>query len=234
MKLIAYIRVSSTGQLDAYGPAEQQADIRKWAKHYRHQVVDVKTDDISGTLAVDERPALVDALDAMRNDRGIGGLVVANLGRLARELTIQEAILAQVWGDERQVFAADQGEILRDDPDDPMRTAMRQMQGVFMQLDRALIAKRLRDGRRLKAAEGRHWTGPYRYGEQRVTVGRQRDAGPNPAELVIVERIKQMREDDMSYRQIATALDGQGIKPRLAQKWSSMTVRNIAVREGVG
>lgn len=233
MKLIAYLRVSSTEQLDAYGPAEQEADIRKWAKHYRHKIVAVRLDDISGTLPVNKRPALVETL-TMIQDGEAEGIVVANLGRLARELTIQEAILASVWEMGADAFAADQGEILRDDPSDPMRTAIRQMQGVFMQLDRALIAKRLRDGRRLKAAEGRHWTGPYRYGEQRVTVGRQRDAGPNPAELVIVERIKQMREDDMSYRQIATALDGQGIKPRLAQKWSSMTVRNIAVREGVG
>lgn len=231
MKLIAYIRVSSEGQLDGYGPEAQIADMRRWAKRAQHRIVDVQTDDISGTLAVDQRPALVDALDAMREDRTIGGLVVANLGRMARELTIQEAILAQVWSDGRQVFAADQGEILKDDPDDPMRTAMRQMQGVFMQLDRALITKRLRDGRRIKAAEGRHWTGPYRYGQQQVTVGRQRDAGPNPDEIKVVGRITALRdEQQLSFRQIAAALDAQGIAPRYAKAWSSMTVRNIYLR----
>lgn len=48
--------------------------------------------------------------------------------------------------------AADHGEILPDEADDLVRTAMRQMTGVFTQLDRAMIAKRLRDGRRIKAA----------------------------------------------------------------------------------
>lgn len=233
MKLIAYIRVSSEGQLDGYGPEAQEANIRTWARNCRHRIVAVKVDDISGTLAVLDRPALVDALDAMRADRSIGGLVVANLGRMARELTIQEAILAQVWGDDRLVFAADQGEVPKDDPDDPMRTAMRQMQGVFMQLDRALITKRLRDGRKIKAAEGRHWTGPYRYGEQRVTVGRQRDAGPNLTELRVVERIKELRREELSLRQIASYLDAEGIKPRYANAWNSMSVRNILRREGV-
>ena len=33
---------------------------------------------------------------------------------------------------------ADQGEILPDDPEDPMRTAMHQMMGAFAQLDRGM------------------------------------------------------------------------------------------------
>lgn len=233
MKLIAYIRVSSSGQLDAFGPEAQEEQIRRWARNNRHRIVAVMTDDITGTLGVKDRPALVDTLTAMHDDRTIEGLVVANLGRLARELTIQEAILAQVWSDGRNVYAADQGEVPRDDPDDPMRTAIRKMQGVFMELDRAMITKRLRDGQRIKAAEGRHWTGPYRYGEQQVVHGRQRDAGPNPNELRIIARILELREDGLSYRQIATSLDGDGIKPRRAERWSSMMVRNIAIREAV-
>lgn len=43
-------------------------------------------------------------------------VVVARLDRLARSLTIQEAILAAICYDGGHVFAGDQGEILRDDP----------------------------------------------------------------------------------------------------------------------
>ncbi|HEV2928352.1 MAG TPA: hypothetical protein VGW74_06645 [Propionibacteriaceae bacterium] len=49
------------------------------------------------------------------------------------------------------MFTTDQGEVLRDDPDDPMRTAMRKMAGVMYELDRRLVVPRLRRGRRLKA-----------------------------------------------------------------------------------
>lgn len=61
---------------------------------------------------------------------------------------MQETILALAWRDGGHVFALDQGgEVLRDDP---VRTAMREMAGVFAGLDRRMIVKRLRDGRKAK------------------------------------------------------------------------------------
>lgn len=232
MKLIAYLRVSSTPQLDAYGPAAQLADIRKWAKYDKHQIVDVKTDDITGKSGFAARPRMVEVLDELAASPKIGGLVVANLGRLARELTIQEAILAHVWGMDRKVFGADQGEILKDDPDDPMRTAMRQMQGVFQQLERAMITKRLRDGRRIKAAEGKHAVGQYKFGTTGTGTGRERDAGPHDGERLAVVRILALHASGLSFREIGAQLDAEGIKPRRAQRWSSpMTIRGIVLRE---
>lgn len=230
MRLVAYIRVSSSGQLDAYGPDSQLADIRTWVRGAGHRIVDVMTDDISGTTAMSDRPALLACLNALHEPPHADGLVVANLGRLARELHIQEAILATVWNEGRQAFAADQGEILRDDPDDPMRTAMRQMQGVFGQLDRALVVKRLRDGRRIKGQAGRHATGQYAYGTQGVGSGRERDAGPHDEEQRAVSRIAELRRQGASYRAICAALDAEGLRPRRAAAWSPMSVRNVAQR----
>ena len=58
----------------------------------------------------------------------MGGVVVYNLDRLARKLTVQEGVLATVWDRGGSVFSlGDGGEVQQDDPDDPMRTAMRQM-----------------------------------------------------------------------------------------------------------
>lgn len=233
MRLIAYIRVSSTGQLDAYGPESQLKDIRKWSKAAGHKIVDVKTDDISGTVEAQDRPALLEALGMLRKPPQADGLVVANLTRLARELHVQEAILAQVWAEDRSVFAADQGEILKNDPDDPMRTAMRQMQGVFAQLDRAMITKRLRDGRRIKAEHGGHASGVYPYGSRGVSDGRRIDAAPHPTEQVAVERIVELRRRGESYRAIAASLDSEGLKPRRAATWSAMSVRSVAHKAGV-
>jgi len=54
------------------------------------------------------------------------------------------------------VFAADAGESHADDADDPMRTAMRQMTGVFAQLERGMIRARMARGKRAAAAQGRY------------------------------------------------------------------------------
>src|SRR6516165_8715685 len=83
------------------------------------------------------------------------GVIVGHIERLARALTVQEAALALVWKLGWAVFAAEAGAVPRDDPEDPMRTAIRQVMGVFAELDRRYVTERPRDGRRAKAATGR-------------------------------------------------------------------------------
>jgi DNA invertase Pin-like site-specific DNA recombinase len=230
MRLVAYLRVSTNGQLDGYGLDSQRADIRRWAKANGHKIVAEYVDSVTGKVHAADREGLTDALEHLTTP-GADGMAFGRLDRLARELTIQEAILAMIWRDGHRAFAADQGEILQDDPDDPMRTAMRQVQGVFAQLDRAMITKRLRDGRRAKAAAGRKAVGQYAYGYEAAGRGRERDAAPREDEQRTVRRIVELRATGASYRAIAAALDGEGLRPRRAEHWSPMAVRNIAVRE---
>jgi len=51
---------------------------------------------------------------------------------------------------------ADQGEILPDDPEDPMRTAMREMVSVFAQLGRGMTVAKLRRGRHIRGEKGQY------------------------------------------------------------------------------
>ena len=44
-------------------------------------------------------------------------------------------------------------------------------------------------------------------------------------------RILELRRGGASYRQVAAALDAEGLRPRRAERWSAMAVRNVAVRE---
>jgi hypothetical protein len=69
--------------------------------------------------------------DRRRQSRDLVRLV-----RLARTLVVQEAVLGHVWKHTGRVFAVDVGEVLQDDPDDPMRTAIREIMGVFAQRER--------------------------------------------------------------------------------------------------
>ena len=74
------------------------------------------------------------------------------------ELRVQEAVLAVVRSrkDGGVYTSVPPAEVDRDDPDGPMRTAMREMRGVWNGLERQVVAKRLRDGRKTKAANGGH------------------------------------------------------------------------------
>ncbi|ATE52104.1 recombinase family protein [Actinosynnema pretiosum] len=231
MRLVAYFRVSSTGQLDGYGFDVQRADVKRWAKANGHTIVAEFTDAVTGKFDAPDRPGLTEAVQMVRRPAQADGIVVGKLDRLARALTVQEAILALVWREGGSVFTAEDGEVQQDDPDDPMRTAIRQVQGVFAELDRKTVVKRLRDGRKAKAATGRKAVGEYPYGYAGQGQGRERDAAPEPAEQAAVRRIVELHGEQKSYRVIAATLDAEGHRPRRAASWSAMSVRNVVLRE---
>jgi DNA invertase Pin-like site-specific DNA recombinase len=229
MRLVAYMRVSSEGQLDGLGLDVQEQAIRRWARREGHRVVDVCADPAqSGTIAFTDRPGLGCALDALKHGHA-DGLVVLNLGRISRLLTDQEAALAIVWRYGGRVFTAESGEVLADDPEDPMRTAMRQMAGVFFQLDRAMIVKRLRDGRRLKADRGGYAHGRPPYG-WRAEAGQLVE---DPAEQAALARIAELRGQRRSLRAIAVALHAEGHRPRQGEAWHPNTLARILDRHDI-
>lgn len=232
MRLVAYVRVSGMTQAqDGFGLAVQEKAVRAWARANGHKLIGIERDaGVSGATDALDRDGFNAALLAVRNGEA-EGILIPKLDRLARALTVQESALAIVWRAGGSVFAADTGEVKQDDPDDPMRTAMRQVIGVFAELDRRTVVKRLRDGRAAKKAAGRHATGSYAYGYHGDGKGRERDAAPDATEQAAVSRIFELRREGKSYREIAATLDSEGHKPRRAANWSAMAVRNIAIRE---
>jgi hypothetical protein len=205
-------------------------DLREGPPDGRRVLVAVQGPSLPGG---DHQPLCVAVLPIPAQfPRGRGDDAGARLDRLARALTVQEAALAVAWRAGGRVFTADAGEVLQDDPDDPMRTALRQVVGVFAELDRRMVVKRLRDGRKAKAADGRKATGAYPYGYAGAGKGRTRDAAPDPKEQRAVALIAELRGAGRSYREIAAELDAAGLPPRRAAQWSAMAVRNIAARAG--
>lgn len=217
MRAVIYLRVSSDAQVDGYGLAVQEQSCRAFAKRVGLTVIAVEQDEgVSGTKDAHERPALTAALASIRNGDA-DALLVARLDRLARSLTVQEAILAEVWRSDGQLFTADQGKVLKDDPDDPMRTAMRQMAGVFAQLDRALTVKRMADGRRAKKAQGGKAEGSYPYGWGKD--------GEIEEEQRVLYEVRHLRDQGLTWEQVADRLNASRLRPRTATRW---TARNAA------
>lgn len=149
--------------------------------------------------------------------------MVGRLDRLARRLVTQEAILAQVWKNSGRVFTADQGEILQDDPEDPMRTAMRQMMGIFSELEHSMIVTRLRAGRREKAVQGGYAYGAPPYGWHAVAG----ELVEQPTEQVGLARARELRAAGASLREICRQLEAEQIPPRRSDRWHPEAVRRM-------
>lgn len=229
MKLAAYLRVSTDRQAEeGLGLDVQREQIKRWAKDNGHRVVEWFTDaGVSGSNGLDTRQGLPEALGALRSGEA-QGLVVYRLDRLARDLVIQETLLAEVrrLGAEMFTTSASEQGYLGDDPDDPSRKLIRQVLGAVNEYERSMIALRLRSGRRRKAEQG-----GFAYGSP--PFGYRAEGGelvPDPDEQVIVEKVRLMADADMSLRQIAEALNSAGHRPRRGQRWHPQTVSRMMQR----
>lgn len=234
MKLVAYLRVSTIEQAEhGYGLTAQRTAIRAAAKAGGHRIVDTKADEgLSGALGPDERPGLTEALDLISSGKA-DGLIVRDLDRLARSVTVQEAVLATLWQTAGVEVFTSTGPVPRDDPDDPMRTAFREMAAVFAGLERRMIAKRLRDGRKAKAAAGGHATGAVPYGwrsEKRSPENPHGKLVAVPAEQRSLARILELHREGSSSREIAAVLIAEGHPTKRGGQWASATITRIIAR----
>jgi DNA invertase Pin-like site-specific DNA recombinase len=229
VKLAAYLRVSTDRQAEeGLGLEVQEHAIRAWARNRGDRVaLWCRDEGLSGSNGLDTREGLADALDACKGGR-VAGLVVYRLDRLARDLVLQEQLLADVRRIGADLFSTSSAEAsyLTDDPDDPSRKLIRQVLGAVNEYERAMIALRLRAGRRRK-----HETGGYAYGSPPYGYRSERgELVAHPAEQQALERMRQLRADGYSYREIAHTLTAEGHTPKRGMAWYPMTIREILRR----
>jgi DNA invertase Pin-like site-specific DNA recombinase len=228
VRLVGYPRVSTRGQVKTGASIPyQDREIRAGVRRNGHRIVGMFPEEgRGGALDLEDRAALTAAIDMVATGKA-EGLVCYSLDRLAREITVQEAILAKIWEEAGgRVLTTDQGEVLRDDPDDPMRTAMRKMAGVMYELDRRLVVARLRRGRRLKAERGGFAGGGVRYG---FTTERKQLV-PDQAEQEVVRRIHRLHRGGLSIRTIADQLNAEQIPAKRSGAWHPTTVARVLRR----
>jgi DNA invertase Pin-like site-specific DNA recombinase len=228
MKLAAYLRVSTERQADeGLGLDVQRESIKTWARSAGHSVTLWAADEgVSGSQGLDARLGLLDALGALQ-ERAAEGLVVYRLDRLARDLVVQEQILADVWRLGSRVFSTSPAEDAFLDPNDrdadPSRALIRQILGAVAQYERGMIRLRMKSGKARKRAKGGFIGG-------QVPFGYRSDAGTLIADQVEQQAVAQaraMRADGHSLRSIAQALDAEGLPPKKSIRWHPQTVSNL-------
>ncbi len=229
VKIIAYTRVSTEKQVrEGFGLDAQKSEIKRWAKANDHKVVAWCSDEgVSGSNGIDTREGLYDALASLK--AGVAdALVVTSLDRLARQMTQQEGCLAEVWKAGKKVYSlGDGGEVLEDDPEDPMRTAIRQMRGVFAQLERGLIRQRMAKGKREKRSQGGYTGGAPPFG---FDSDHQGNLVPNPEMQATINRIRELHNSGASLRSIVAVLENEGRSTRSGSSWYPASVSRVLAR----
>ncbi len=214
MKVFAYCRVSSKGQLDGDGFDRQRDTIQKFCAEKGWSVIRWFDEPISGTA---------DSCDRVKYPEMIGSagpgtaeiIVVEAAHRLARDLMISELLLEEARREKLRIFDASSGQDLTNN-DDPTRVLIRQLLGALAQWDKSNLVRRLRAARDRKKAAGGHANGVIAWEEKH----------PQQARHII-----SLTMTGYSLQEVRQYLMNHKIlNPRGGKNWNKSTVAEIVTR----
>jgi DNA invertase Pin-like site-specific DNA recombinase len=214
-KAFAYLRVSGKGQESGDGYTRQLQCINRYATANDIKVVRIfKERGVSGEKELSDRPAFMEMLSALHSN-GVKVILIEKLDRLARLLSVQESIIAELKRHGFELISVEEPDLLKDDP---YRVMFRQFQGAISQCEKANIVLKLRGARqRMKQKTGR-CEGRKPFGER-------------PGEEKVLQRMKELRASGTGFDRIAAMLNAEGVPTRTAGKrWHGFAVNQILSR----
>jgi DNA invertase Pin-like site-specific DNA recombinase len=213
-KAFGYIRVSAKGQIDGDGFPRQKKAIGDYA--VTHDIKMVRTfqeNGVSGAVESMERPAWQQLMTALHGD-GVRTIIIERLDRLARDLMVQETVIADLHKRGFTLVSAAEPDLMAKDP---TRILMRQLMGAVAQYDKSQTVLKLRASRERKRAKEGRCEGRKPYGQR---------AG----EDAVLGRMRVLRADGLGFDKIAAALNSEGVRPRSGANWFGGSVNRIMSR----
>lgn len=213
--IYAYLRVSGLGQVERDGFPRQLAAVQKYASAHDMRIAQVfKEKAVPGKTEWDQRPEWMKMV--LQANNGARTIVIEKLDRLARDLMVQEHIIADLRKRGVTLISVAEPDLCIDDPS---RKVLRQIMGAIAEYDRAMIVLKTRAARdRIRAKHGK-CEGRKVYGDK-------------PGEAAVRDRIRKMRlTQGTGLQAICDTLNAEGIPTRYGKVWMPMTVRRIARRK---
>lgn len=214
-KAFGYLRVSGKDQIDGDGFPRQRAAIRAYAQANGLRVTEWFEEKAQkGSTEWTVRPAWLEMISRMNGTKTI---LIEKLDRLARDLMVQEHIIADLRRRDMELIsvAAAEADMCVDDPG---RKLLRQIMGAISEYDRAMITAKLAGARkRTKDAVGR--------------CEGQKPFGAKPGESEIMEMMRQLRAEGKSFEMIASELQQSTHKNRKDKPWRATSICRILARE---
>ncbi|HKD05605.1 MAG TPA: recombinase family protein [Bryobacteraceae bacterium] len=210
-KAFAYLRVSGRGQIEGDGFSRQHAAIKTYAGLHDFRVVrEFREKGVSGTIETMDRPAWAEMIQALHSN-GVRTILVEKLDRLARDLMVQEAAIADLHKSGFTLVSVREPDLMANDP---TRVLMRQLMGAVAQYDKSQIVAKLRGARmRKRANEGRcEGRKPY---------------GFYDGETAVIGRMKALRAEGLGFDRIAGRMNAEGLQTRTRGKWHGVMVNRI-------
>lgn len=219
-RTIAYLRVSTERQSAGNGLDEQRMAIVAYAAANNLKIDDWVVDEETGTTA--DRDGLRRVMFEARARR-VAAVVVSRVDRLGRKLAVTEPLF-----EEFEQLGVRVVNVQQHIDNTPQGVAMRQMLGVFAQLDRAMMLTRLKSARAASVAKGKHGGGQSPYGYRSTGNG---ILAIDLREAEVVRRVFELRRENYSLAEICDILHKEGFKPRKGAAFYPTQIKRIVDRE---
>ena len=218
--VFAYVRVSGKGQLEGNGFDRQLETIEAYCKKNNYIIERVFKEQVSGTTDVEDREEFSDMVsEILKNGTNI--IIVERLDRLAREYRIQEQLLIYLAAKGITLISAATSEDVTESINaDPMKKALIQIQGIFAELEKSLLVKKLKKARDKKRLENGKCEGPKPF-----------YSGSDVLQEIRKLRKKRKGKGHMPYAKIADELNQKGFRNAKGKEFNAAAVRAIVYRE---
>lgn len=228
-KVVSYVRVSTQRQTVEGGPDRQREAIAGYCAQHGLELVREFFEGVTGTAESIDRPVFSELLIFLEQDNSVTAIVIEKLDRLARELLVQESIIAILRKRSVRVYSADQGALidLASTSADPARDLFRQFLGMISQFEKKNLCARMAAGlRRKKALTGR--------GAGNLPFGVAKDPAVQFAERTVLAAMVAMAEETPrpSYEKITRRLNEAGLRNRVGNPWTRQQVYVLLKRLG--
>ena len=216
---IAYLRVSGRAQIKGHGFDRQRQTITQYAKSAKYTLINEYKESFTGTES--DRPQFNRAIEELLSN-GCRTIIIESLDRLARDLSIQLQLVAYLASKGLTLISAStEQDVTAAMAADPMQKAMIQVQGVFAELEKSLLVRKLYRAREAK----------------RVDEGRcegKKPFGYYPGETETLQVIKKLRrkkpgQKQLSFKKIVDILNADKYSTRHGGKWRVSSVRSVLI-----
>ena len=210
-KAFAYLRVSGKGQVKGDGFPRQLQAIKTYSADHDIKIIQIfREEGVAGTKESMDRPAWSAMITALLGN-GVKTIVIEKLDRLARDLMVQEATIADLQKSGFTLVSVAEPDLMASDP---TRILMRQMMGAVAHYDKSQIVLKLR-GARIR---------------RRATAGRcegRKPFGRDEAEKAVLLRMTALRGEGLAFDRIAERLNAEDVPTRTGRRWHGVVINRI-------
>ncbi len=224
MKLLGYVRVSTSGQHDNFSLEDQKNKITSYCATFDHELIEIFEDTKSGSSL--DRKELNELLAKLKN---YDGLIVYKLDRLSRSAKDTLSILETLKADNKNLISITE----QFDFSTPQGKLMLTMMSGFSEYEREVIKERVTAGRKAKKETGVYAGGKPKLGYQvkhetslvngkTITI---KTLEKNDKEQEIIELMKRHKRSGKSLYQIANWLNDNGYQTKHGKEFKVSQVQ---------